>query len=89
MVSVRPATLGAGTDARGADGRAESAAGGWASGWVCGCAWRVTVPLRLKFESSRGPMSDAGAEAAGAAVDELSWASAGTAADSKAAASPQ
>jgi hypothetical protein len=49
----------------------------------------VTVPLRLKFESSRGPMSDEGAAAAGAAVDELSWASAGTATDSKAAASPQ
>jgi len=68
----RSAPFPAGAAARAAGSRWGAAAGGWAAGWLCGWDSRVTVPLRLKLESSRGPMSAAGLVSAGAADVELS-----------------
>ena len=70
-------------------GRVAGPRDGGAGGCTAGCssARRVTVPFRLKLESSRGPMFSAGGGLAGGAT-ALSCAAAGTAASSRTATSP-
>jgi len=78
----RSATVVAGGDAATLDSR------GGLTGWFCaGSASRVTVPSRLKFESSRGPILSAGA-GGGAPASALSCAASGDAASSSATAIP-
>lgn len=70
-----------------ADGRAPASRGGAAAGCGAGSARRVTVPPRLKLDSSRGPMFSAAA--GGGAAAELSWAAIGAAASSMPATMPE
>jgi len=74
----------AGAVVRGLGSRAVLA-GGRATGWT----GRVTVPFRLKLESSLGPMLSVAAGDGGALAVPLSWASNGAPASSKAAIGPE
>ena len=88
---VAAVRTGAGRSAAGPEGtvlRAVGSRAGLAGGCAAGWASRVTVPLRLKLESSRGPILSAGA-GGGAALVAFSCAASGDAASCRAAAMPK
>ena len=69
-----------------APGSRSTITGVWTAGWRS--AGRVTVPFKLKFDSSRGPILP-GAADGGALAVELSCAASGAPASSNAAARPE